>query len=161
MKANSYVEEAVGEGEERGGGGGGERAWTFFWRITLWLKSQGMPISVYELAAESKFKHKKERKKHYMDLFSKNFKTLWLIFFTSWVSYIPGQIVQLLGQLITMNFGFFLHSPLNAHDLHFLFLSLQADGKKVRQWKHNFTPKEFHESDFFKISLCIIFFYFI
>ena len=37
-----------------------------------------MPISVYELAAESKFKHKKERKKHYMDLFSKNFKTLWL-----------------------------------------------------------------------------------
>ena len=50
-KANSYVEVAVGEREERGGGGGGERAWTFFWRITLWLKSQGMPISVYELAA--------------------------------------------------------------------------------------------------------------
>ena len=32
-KANSYVEEAVGEGEEGGGGGWGgegERAWTFF-----------------------------------------------------------------------------------------------------------------------------------
>ena len=116
-----------------------------------------MPISVYELAAESKCKHKKERKKHYMDLFSKNFKTLWLIFFTSWVSCIPGQIVQLLGQLITMNFGFFLHSPLNAHDLHFLFLSLQADGKKVRQWKHKLTPKEFRESDFFNMSLWIIF----
>ena len=32
-KANSYVEEAVGEGEEGGGGRGGgegERAWTFF-----------------------------------------------------------------------------------------------------------------------------------
>ena len=30
-KANSYVEEAVGEGEEGGGGAGGEgeRAWTF------------------------------------------------------------------------------------------------------------------------------------
>ena len=28
-KANSYVEKAVGEGEEGGGGGEGERAWTF------------------------------------------------------------------------------------------------------------------------------------
>ena len=43
---------------------------------TLWLKSQGMPIGVYELAAESKSKDKKERKKHCMDLLSQNFKTL-------------------------------------------------------------------------------------
>ena len=92
-----------------------------------------------------------------MDLFSKKFKTLRVIFFTSWVSCIPGQIVQLLGQLITMNFGFFLHSPLNAQDLQFLFLSLQADGKKVRQWRHKLTPKEFRESDFFNMSFWIIF----
>ena len=32
-----------------------------------------MPIGVYELAAESKWKHKKERKKHYMDLLLQNF----------------------------------------------------------------------------------------
>ena len=32
-----------------------------------------MPIGVYELAAESKCKHKKERKKHYMDLLLRNF----------------------------------------------------------------------------------------
>ena len=73
-KANSYVEEAVGEGEEGGGG----RGWrgknlNVFWRITLWLKSQEMSIGVYELVAESKWKHKKERKKHYMDLLLQNF----------------------------------------------------------------------------------------
>ena len=32
-----------------------------------------MTIDVYELSAESKCKNKKERKKHYMDLSSKNF----------------------------------------------------------------------------------------
>ena len=32
-----------------------------------------MPTDVYKLAAESKCKNKKERKKHYMDLSSKNF----------------------------------------------------------------------------------------
>ena len=33
-----------------------------------------MPIGVYELAAESKCKHKKERKKkHYIDLLLQNF----------------------------------------------------------------------------------------
>ena len=70
-----------------------------------------------------------------------NFFTLWLIYCTSWASCIPGQILQLLGQLITMYFGFFLHSPLHAQDLQRLFLSLQADGKKVRQWKHELTAK--------------------
>ena len=68
-----------------------------------------------------------------MDLLLQNFITLWVIYFTSLASCIPGQIVQLLGQLITMYFGFFLHSPLNAQDLQRLFLSLQADGKKVRK----------------------------
>ena len=68
---------------------------------------------------------------HYMDLLLQKFETLWGIFLTSWALCIPGQIVQLLGQLITMYFGFFLHSPLNAQDLQRLFLSLQADGKKV------------------------------
>ena len=76
-----------------------------------------------------------------MDLLLQNFETLWVIFFTSWALCIPGQIVQLLGQLITMYFGFFLHSPLHAKDLQRLFLSLQADGKKVRQWKHELTAK--------------------
>ena len=32
-----------------------------------------MSIGVYKLAAESKCKHKKERKKHYMDLLLQNF----------------------------------------------------------------------------------------
>ena len=100
-----------------------------------------MPIGVYELAAESKCKHKKERKKALHASVIGNFFRLWLIYFTSWASCIPGQIVQLLGQLITMYFGFFLHSPLNAQDLQRLFLSLQADGKKVRQWKHELTAK--------------------
>ena len=47
------------------------------------MKSQRMPIDVYELSAESKCKHKKERKKHYMDLLSQIFVTLWVIYFTS------------------------------------------------------------------------------
>ena len=42
-----------------------------------------MPIGVYELAIKSKYKHKKERKKHDIDLFSQNFKTLGVIYFTS------------------------------------------------------------------------------
>ena len=58
-KANSYVEEAVGEGEEGGGGRGWRgKSLNVYWRITLWLKSQGMPIDVYELVAESKWKNK-------------------------------------------------------------------------------------------------------
>ena len=56
------VEVAVGEGVG-GGGEEGRELELFFRGITLWLKSQGMPIGVYELAAESKSKHKKERKK--------------------------------------------------------------------------------------------------
>ena len=98
------------------------------------MKSQRMPIDVYELSAESKCKHKKERKKHYMDLFSQNFKTLGVIYFTSLASCIPGQTPQLLGQLNSIYFGFFTHSPLNAQDLQCSFLSTQADGKKVKQY---------------------------
>ena len=33
-----------------------------------------MPIGAYKLAVESKCKHKKERKKYYMDLSSQNLK---------------------------------------------------------------------------------------
>ena len=93
-----------------------------------------MPIGVYELATKSKYKHKKERKKHDIDLFSQNFKTLEVIYFTSLASCIPGQTPQLLGQLNSMYFGFFTHSPLNAQILQRLFLSSQADGKKVKQY---------------------------
>ena len=89
-----------------------------------------MPIGVYELEAKSKCKLKKERKNHDMDLFSQNFKTLGVIYFTSLALCIPGQTPQLLGQLNSMYFGFFTHSPLNALDLQGLFLSSQADGKK-------------------------------
>ena len=42
-----------------------------------------MPIGVYKMAAESKRKHKKERKKHDVDLLLQNFKNLWVIYFTS------------------------------------------------------------------------------
>ena len=91
-----------------------------------------MPIGVYELSAESKCKHKKERKKHYMDLLSQIFVTLWVIYFTSRESCIPGQTPQLLEQLNSMYFGFFPHSPFDAQDLQCLFLSLQADGKKSK-----------------------------
>ena len=93
-----------------------------------------MPIGVYELATKSKYKHKKERKKHDIDLFSQNFKTLGVIYFTSLASCIPGQTPQLLGQLNSMYFGFFTHSPLNAQDLQCSFLSSQADRKKVKQY---------------------------
>ena len=37
------------------------------------IERSGMPICVYKMAAESKCKHKKEIKEHYIDLSLQNF----------------------------------------------------------------------------------------
>ena len=37
------------------------------------IERSGMPIFVYKMTAESKCKHKKEGKEHYIDLSSQNF----------------------------------------------------------------------------------------
>ena len=44
-----------------------------FLKNNTMIEKSGNALGVYELSAESKCKNNKERKKHYMDLSSKNF----------------------------------------------------------------------------------------